>query len=173
MPKKKPGKKPTPKKPAKIQDRIWLSEDPADLFEYDRTLSDETGLHGLSQHIIDLVGNDIPDCAQSDLHVLITGETGTGKELVAQTIRKQAGTPDGKFKVVNCAEFVPELMASELFGYKKGAFTGAEKDKDGLIKELDGGVIFLDELGALSEDLQAHLLRVIQEHTFAHAVTRI
>ena len=95
--------------------------------------------------------------------VLILGETGTGKELVARSISTLYG---GKFVALNCASIPAELMESELFGYKKGAFTGAERDKRGLLEEADGGVLFLDEVGEMPPDIQAKFLRVLQDGRF-------
>ncbi|MEQ1731239.1 MAG: sigma 54-interacting transcriptional regulator [Vicinamibacterales bacterium] len=100
----------------------------------------------------------------SDLHVLITGETGTGKQLFANAIHqldpRRRGQP---FLVVNCAAISPLLAESELFGHRRGAFTGADRDRRGLIRAADGGVLMLDEIGELDLGLQAKLLRVLQE----------
>ena len=105
--------------------------------------------------------------AKTDASALIRGETGTGKELVAEAIHNLSSRADGPFQVLNCATLTPELLASELFGHVKGAFTGAVRDRDGLFKKADGGTIFLDEIAELPVDLQARLLRVLQEGTFS------
>jgi DNA-binding NtrC family response regulator len=95
--------------------------------------------------------------------VLITGESGTGKELVARAIHYRGSFSKRPFVAVDCGSLVPTLIESELFGYEKGAFTGANKSKDGLFQSAAGGTIFLDEIGELSQEMQAKLLRVLQE----------
>jgi DNA-binding NtrC family response regulator len=95
--------------------------------------------------------------------VLITGESGTGKELVARAIHYRGLLAKRPFVAVDCGSLVPTLIESELFGYEKGAFTGALKSKEGLFQSANGGTIFLDEIGELSLELQAKLLRVLQE----------
>ncbi|MGH8459090.1 MAG: sigma-54-dependent transcriptional regulator, partial [Nevskiales bacterium] len=95
--------------------------------------------------------------------VLITGESGTGKELVARAIHFRGSLAGRSFVAVDCGSLVPTLIESELFGYEKGAFTGALKAKDGLFQAANGGSIFLDEIGELPLELQAKLLRVLQE----------
>jgi two-component system response regulator HydG len=101
--------------------------------------------------------------AQSSHPVLILGESGTGKELVARTIHAYGPNTQKPFLPVDCGSLVPTLIESELFGYVKGAFTGANRSKDGLLVSAEGGTVFLDEIGELSLDLQAKLLRALQE----------
>ena len=101
--------------------------------------------------------------AQSTHPVLILGESGTGKELVAQTLHAFGPNSQKPFLPVDCGSLVPSLIESELFGYVKGAFTGANRSKDGLLVSAEDGTVFLDEIGELSLDLQAKLLRALQE----------
>ncbi len=101
--------------------------------------------------------------AQSTHPVLILGESGTGKELVARTIHAFGPNAQKPFLPVDCGSLVPTLVESELFGYVKGAFTGANRAKDGLLISAEGGTVFLDEIGELTLDLQAKLLRALQE----------
>jgi two-component system response regulator PilR (NtrC family) len=104
--------------------------------------------------------------ATTKTNILISGESGTGKELVARAIHEQSLRSDKPFVVINCAGIPETLIESELFGYKKGAFTGASTDKAGLFEAADGGTVFIDEIGELSPAIQVKLLRVIQEKTF-------
>jgi len=98
--------------------------------------------------------------------VLLLGETGTGKELFAKAIHNTSPVRNNPFVAINCAAFSRTLLESELFGYKAGAFTGASKDKRGLIEEADGGTLFLDEIGELHVDMQVKLLRVLETSEF-------
>ncbi len=108
----------------------------------------------------------LPTIAESESTVLITGESGTGKELVAQAIHDLSGRSDGPFVAVNAAGIPDTLMEAELFGYERGAFTGAVKAKPGRFARAEGGTLFLDEIGDLPLHLQAKLLRVLQERTY-------
>jgi two-component system response regulator PilR (NtrC family) len=112
--------------------------------------------------VYDLIGR----VAQTKTNILISGESGTGKELVAMAIHQQSPRNDKPFVVINCAGLPENLIESELFGYKKGAFTGARTDKEGLFEAAEGGTVFLDEVGELTPAIQVKLLRVIQERTF-------
>ncbi len=104
--------------------------------------------------------------ALTDTTVLLLGETGTGKEIFAEAIHQASNRHTKSFVAVNCSAFTKELLESELFGHKAGAFTGAVKDKKGLFEEANGGTIFLDEIGELDLDLQAKLLRVLESQQF-------
>ncbi|WP_417354969.1 sigma-54-dependent transcriptional regulator, partial [Flavobacterium sp.] len=104
--------------------------------------------------------------AAVDTTVLLTGETGTGKEVFANAIHQSGNRKDKSFVAINCAAFGHDLLESEMFGHKTGAFTGAVKDKKGLFEEADKGTIFLDEIGEMPLDLQAKLLRVIENGEF-------
>jgi len=108
----------------------------------------------------------LPDIAQSDVTVLIVGESGTGKELFAHAIHKLSRRKDGPLIKVNCSALPETLLESELFGYVKGAFTDAKKDKPGRFKLAEGGTIFLDEIGDVSVAVQVKLLRVIEQKEF-------
>src|ERR1700761_1399226 len=104
--------------------------------------------------------------APTDATVLLLGETGTGKEVFAQAIHHGSKRANKPFMALNCSAFGKELLESELFGHKAGAFTGAAKDKKGLIEEANQGTLFLDEIGEMHIDLQAKLLRVLETNEF-------
>ena len=108
----------------------------------------------------------VAQAAQSDAGVLVTGETGTGKELIAQAIHRNSARASRDFVVVDCAALPESLVESHLFGHDKGAFTGAEKSRPGLVLQAHGGTLFLDEVGELPLSLQKAFLRVLQEHRF-------
>lgn len=104
--------------------------------------------------------------ALTDAAVLLTGETGTGKEVFASAIHEGSDRKKNSFVAINCSAFSKEILESELFGHKQGAFTGAVKDKKGLIEEANGGTLFLDEIGEMPIELQAKLLRVLETREF-------
>lgn len=131
-----------------------------------RTAAPEiTELLGNSEVLIQ-VRAQLLQVAQSQLNVLLLGESGTGKELAARMTHCHADFCDGPFVVVNCAAIPAEMLESELFGYKAGAFTGATGMRQGLIARANGGTLFLDEVGDLSPENQARLLRVLESGTY-------
>jgi two-component system, NtrC family, response regulator AtoC len=125
----------------------------------------ETQLHGIvgSSAKIQDVLRMVSRLKDTRTPVLITGESGTGKELVARAVHFRGSFANRPFVAVDCGSLVPTLIESELFGYEKGAFTGALKSRTGLFQSADGGTIFLDEIGELPLEMQAKLLRVLQE----------
>jgi two-component system NtrC family response regulator len=116
---------------------------------------------GLEQ-VIDLAKK----VAKTNSTVLLTGETGTGKEVFAQAIHENSNRVGKSFVALNCSTFSKEILESELFGHKQGAFTGAIKDKKGFIEEANGGTLFLDEIGEMPLELQAKLLRVLETNEY-------
>jgi two-component system NtrC family response regulator len=108
----------------------------------------------------------VSQAAMADVNVLITGETGTGKELFARAIHMNSARSGRNFVVVDCAALQDTLKESTLFGYEKGAFTGADQSREGLIKQADGGTLLLDEIGELPLTMQKSFLRVLQERHF-------
>jgi len=145
------------------------------------TLYDLTLVHQLNQAISgrytfhDMVGKDpamqqifekISVVAETDATIIIEGATGTGKDLLAKVIHSTSKRSNNPFVKVNCAALPDNLLESEMFGYVKGAFTGADRDKPGRFSEADGGTIFLDEIGDLPLSLQAKLLRVLEDKEF-------
>ncbi|MCB0326223.1 MAG: sigma 54-interacting transcriptional regulator [Bdellovibrionales bacterium] len=123
------------------------------------------GLITKSPMILDII-NQIKLIGASDSSVIIYGESGTGKELVANLIHKKSKRVDQPFVTINCAALTETILEAELFGYRKGAFTGAVADKKGLFEVADRGTVFLDEVGEMSLSLQVKILRLIQEGTF-------
>jgi len=126
------------------------------------TFHDMIGKSPTMQHIFEMVNV----VASTDATILIEGATGTGKDLLAKVIHSGSRRSGKPFVKVNCAAIPDNLLESEMFGYVKGAFTGAEKDKTGRFQEADGGTIFLDEIGDLPLALQAKLLRVLEDREF-------
>jgi DNA-binding NtrC family response regulator len=123
------------------------------------------GIIGRSQRMHDLL-ELVANVAASDANILIQGENGTGKELVANALHYNSKRSKGPFIKINCAAIPKDLIESELFGYKKGAFTGAVQDKDGLLERAVGGSLLLDEIGEMPAYLQTKLLRVLQDREY-------
>ena len=139
------------------------------------TIKKEKEAGGYNYHFDYLIGESpqmkkvyglVERVSNTKSNILISGESGTGKELVAKAIHRQSQRKARPFVAINCAGIPETLIESELFGYKKGAFTGAVTDKAGLFEVADGGTVFLDEVGELTPSIQVKLLRVIQERTF-------
>ncbi|HZI46219.1 MAG TPA: sigma-54 dependent transcriptional regulator, partial [Pyrinomonadaceae bacterium] len=130
-----------------------------------RTLGDDSETFGMIGHDPKLhqIIQTIRTAAPSDASVLIEGESGTGKELIAAAFHAQSQRASGPFIRINCAAIPHELIESELFGYQKGAFTGADRDKRGLMEAASGGTLLLDEIAEMPTHLQTKLLRVLQE----------
>jgi DNA-binding NtrC family response regulator len=135
-----------------------LRKELAGKFNFDNIIGASTVL----QQLLDKVEK----VAVRDTSALITGESGTGKELIAQAIHYNSPRKDNAFIAINCGAIPDSLLESELFGHKKGAFTGADTDKEGLLKAADGGTLFLDEIGNLPLTVQKTLLRFLQEREF-------
>jgi two-component system nitrogen regulation response regulator NtrX len=112
--------------------------------------------------ILEQIRGEIAKVARTDAKVLVTGESGTGKELVARAIHRASGRAKGPFEKLNCAALPKDLVESELFGFEKGAFTGATQAKRGRLEAADGGTLFLDEVGDMSLETQAKFLRAIE-----------
>jgi len=123
---------------------------------------DRRNLIGRSEAMINLL-ETVAQAAPSEATVLITGESGTGKEMIAGAIHYNSFRKDGPFIRINCAAITETLLESELFGHERGAFTGADRRKEGKFRQADGGSIFLDEVSEMSLGMQVKLLRVLQE----------
>ncbi|GJQ57277.1 MAG: sigma-54-dependent Fis family transcriptional regulator [Candidatus Scalindua sp. AMX11] len=138
-----------------MSENVRLRQELTDRFRLDTIIGNSSKMRG----VFDLVGR----VAKSDTTVLLQGESGTGKELIARAIHVESSRAENPFIIVNCSAIPQNLMESEMFGYVKGAFTGAIKDKVGKFEAADGGTIFLDEVGDMDKDLQVKFLRVLQE----------
>jgi DNA-binding NtrC family response regulator len=125
---------------------------------------DDFAMVGKTPQMLQLFGQ-LQKVARTDASVLITGPSGTGKELAALSIHRQSARKNAPFVAVNCGAIAPQLFQSELFGYEKGAFTGASQRKIGRIEAAQGGTLFLDEIGDMPFDMQVNLLRFLQEKT--------
>ena len=139
--------------------------------ELEKKVSDKYSFESIIGHS-EAISNSIAlakRVTNTDATVLLLGETGTGKEIFAQAIHYSGPRKLKQFVALNCSAFAKDLLESEMFGYKAGAFTGALKDKKGLFEEAHGGTIFLDEIGELDHELQAKLLRVLESGTFIKA----
>lgn len=130
----------------------------SDTYSFDTIIGKSKAL----EQVIDLAKK----VAKTDSTVLLTGETGTGKEVFAKAIHENSNRVGKSFVALNCSTFSKEILESELFGHKQGAFTGAIKDKRGFIEEANGGTLFLDEIGEMPIDLQAKLLRVLETNEY-------
>src|SRR5215203_3122018 len=136
----------------------YLRHTQSDIYDFDRIV----GASGALQSVLAIVKK----VARSNSTVLVRGETGTGKELIAGAIHHNSNRANRAFVKVNCAALQENLLESELFGHGKGAFTGADKQRVGRFEQADGGTLFLDEIGDMSQNTQAKILRVLQEHEF-------
>jgi two-component system, NtrC family, response regulator AtoC len=146
----------------RMAEKVHLVTENAFLRERVSTEENLDGIIGTSANIQDVL-RMISRLKDTRTPVLISGESGTGKELAARAIHFRGSMAQTPFVAVDCGSLVPTLMESELFGYEKGAFTGAIKSKSGLFQAANGGTIFLDEIGELPLEMQAKLLRVLQE----------
>ncbi|MBW6509736.1 MAG: sigma-54 dependent transcriptional regulator [Desulfuromonadales bacterium] len=141
-----------------LSENEQLRQELAGKFNFDKIIGTSTILQQLLEKV--------KKVAVRDTSALITGESGTGKELIAQAIHYNSPRKDKPFIAINCGAIPDSVMESELFGHKKGAFTGADADKEGLLKAADGGTLFLDEIGNLPLNVQKTLLRFLQEQEF-------
>src|SRR5204863_8554865 len=136
----------------------YLRHAQGDIYDFDRIV----GSSGALQKVLGVVKK----VAKSNTTVLVRGETGTGKELIAGAIHHNSHRAGRNFVKVNCAALPETLLESELFGHEKGAYTGADRQRIGRFEQADGGSLFLDEVGDMSPAIQAKILRVLQEHEF-------
>ncbi|HEX5035375.1 MAG TPA: sigma 54-interacting transcriptional regulator, partial [bacterium] len=150
---------------AKLQGQLEAAEEEIDRLKVDlrgQLKNPYPRILGKSRAIVEILGL-LDRVSDTNLSILILGETGSGKELVARSIHEHSRRRQGPFIAVNCGAIPENLMESELFGYKAGAFTGAVRDKKGLLEEAQGGTLFLDEIAELPLNTQAKLLRALQE----------
>jgi DNA-binding NtrC family response regulator len=160
----------SPIRPHELRQRLgrMLAAPRSDLEGLKRRLSEHVGLReliGTEESFIRIV-DDIPRIAAMDLPVLVTGETGTGKELFARAIHHVSKRRNAPFIAVDCGAVPDHLFENELFGHVRGAFTDAHREQRGLIAMAEGGTLFLDEIGSLTPSVQAKLLRFLQDHTY-------
>jgi two-component system response regulator HydG len=148
---------------ARALDHRQVVEEKEEAKSKKRASIDSAGIIGKSQGMLDLL-EMVSFVASTEATVLITGESGTGKELIASALHHNSARKNGPFVKVNCAALVENLLESELFGHEKGAFTGADRRKDGKFVQADQGTLLLDEIGETSPAMQVKLLRVLQEH---------
>lgn len=138
-----------------VQENRYLREQIDKKFNFNHIIGESKPM----KQIYEMIGR----VSQASTHVLISGASGTGKELVARAIHSESDRSDKPFLALNCGSIPENLVESELFGHKKGAFTGAEKDKEGIFEAAGSGTVFLDEIGELPPNIQVALLRVLQE----------
>ncbi|MBW1974833.1 MAG: sigma-54-dependent Fis family transcriptional regulator [Deltaproteobacteria bacterium] len=147
----------------KALEKVELKKEVKELREkVERATDEEPVIIGKSGKMVQLL-NLVNHVAATDCNVLIMGETGTGKELIARALHARSPRRDKPFVAINCGAFTDELLANELFGHEKEAFTGATSTKIGLLEAANGGTVLLDEIGEMSQAMQVKLLRVIQE----------
>ena len=141
-----------------LEENRELREELVGKFRFDNIVGASEGLKAVLERV--------EKVAIRDTSVLITGESGTGKELIAQAIHYNSPRKENRFVAINCGALPASLLESELFGYRKGAFTGAKENRQGLLEAADGGTLFLDEVGNLPMNVQKTLLRFLQEQEF-------
>jgi DNA-binding NtrC family response regulator len=141
-----------------LEENRELREELVGKFRFDHIVGASEGLKAVLERVEKI--------AVRDTSVLVTGESGTGKELVAQAIHYNSPRKERKFVAINCGALPESILESELFGHRKGAFTGASADRQGLLEAADGGTLFLDEVGNLPMNVQKTLLRFLQEQEF-------